>query len=138
MKAQKACMEYHMEVRIGSRSAAAQPCDAGASCKTCIRSAAIGLEPLHAGPLQAAAASPPPLFAAQLVRCYQGNHLLSGRTCQEQLGKYEDCMTLHSSVGPKGSFWDAAAAAAKQLGAEVEARRDAVQDAWEAWKNQRR
>jgi hypothetical protein len=76
--------------------------------------------------------------AAQLVRCYQGNHLLSGRTCQEQLAKYEECLSLHNGVGERGSFLDAVAAAAKQLGAELEARRDAVLDAWQDWKNQRR
>jgi hypothetical protein len=72
------------------------------------------------------------------MKCYQGNHLLSGRTCQEQLAMYEDCMALHGGIGQKGSFMDAAAAFAKQCGAELEERKALVQDAWNDWVNRQR
>lgn len=69
----------------------------------------------------------------EMLQCLRGNHLLSGRSCQEQQTRYWDCMAQHGEVKSQGSFLEAAAQFAQQCGAQLEDKRQVFADVLREW-----
>jgi hypothetical protein len=70
-----------------------------------------------------------------LLHCMKGNHLFSGRTCNDEQNKYWTCLEEHAGVTRERGFMDAVSDAMQTTNLLYEQKRDAFTNAYKDFVN---